>query len=362
MTKDEWLDIGYEKHLIEDIPLDKAVSFYDVYKIWFKVKMHKIKAQSLDRIEVTFNKYYLGSDFIIMYVHDINDKSVCSFLEDLVVRFSINYKEFGRIWQIVNNVLVYAHDFTIGFANLIDWGFIRRYIYNKNFLSAPKHEYIISIHDRRVLFNSVLNDDIYPLKRSACLMLLMNFYLGLRIGELASLMFCDFDLDSKILRIYKTEVKFFPRDDLGSRSGSMVYDVVNDVKTRSSFRVLPLTDECIYIFNLIVEHHKLMGYESDYLCYDGSDTIMTRSLERTLTRLCVLCNIPHINSHRIRKTYASLLHMNGVPTRVITDLCGHSDMETTERCYLLGYESGYSIYLNQINQALKNDLNLEVLK
>lgn len=360
MTRDEWLSIGYDKHIIEDVPPDSCVSFCDVYKQWFVMKMHKIKADSLDRIEVTYNKYYRGSALAGTYVHQINDNVVCDFLNSAVVNNSVNYKEFGRIWQIINNVLVYARDMSVGFAQLIDWGFVKRYIYNCDIVKKERKEFMISDTDRRILFNGVLVDNVYPLKRSASLLLLMNFYLGLRIGELASLKFCDFDVNNKVLKIYKTEIKYFPRDEAGERSGSLVYDVVEDVKTRTSFRVMPLTDECISIYKLLCEHHKAMGYDSEYLCYDGTDTIMSRSLDRTLTRLCQVLGISHINSHRIRKTYASLLHMNGVPTRVITDLCGHSDMETTEKCYILNYEAGYSAYMKRINYALSNDIVKEI--
>lgn len=58
---------------------------------------------------------------------------------------------------------------------------------------------MISDTDRRILFNGVLVDNVYPLKRSASLLLLMNFYLGLRIGELASLKFCDLTLITRFL-------------------------------------------------------------------------------------------------------------------------------------------------------------------
>lgn len=352
MTRDEWLSIGYEKGIIEDIPDCGTASFFTVYKQWFKMKMHKIKPESLDRIEVTFNKYYQGSDLLLEPVHKIDKHYVCRFLNEIILNHNLNRKEFGRIYQIVNNVMVYALDMSIGYAQVIDWGFVKRFVYSSDLVRDDRKEYMISDTDRTLLFNAVLLDDIYPLKRSACLCLLLNFYLGLRIGELASLMFSDFDVKNRGLRIFKSEVKYYPRDDDGCRAGTIIYSVVDDVKTKTSFRILPLTEECIEIYNLIVEHHKVMGYESPYLCYDGTETIATRSLERTLTRLCKLVGISHVNSHRIRKTYASCLHMAGVPTRVITDLCGHSDMETTECCYLLNYEGGYSPYMNVINSAL----------
>lgn len=356
MTRDEWLSIGYEKLIIEDVPLQESMTFYTVYSRWFKMKMHKIRHDSLDRIEVTFNKYYKNNDICNICVHTIDKLYICRFLNDILVDNSITEKEYGRIYQIVNNVLVYALDNNLGHAPLIDWGYIKRYIYNIDMISNSKEEFMISPSDRKILFDSVLIRNIYPLKYSCCLALLMNFYLGLRIGELASLSFSDFDLTNKCVRITKNLVKYYPRDEEGRRSATMQYIISDDLKTKTAKRVLPLTDECVYLYEKLLQYHHDMNWKSEFICYDGTDVIMSRSLDRTLRRLCQLCGIQHINSHRIRKSYASVLHMSGIPTRVISDLMGHVDMETTEHCYILNYEAGYTPFYGDISQALDTNI------
>ena len=60
MTEKEWLDIGYDKNII-DVQAYEEITFHDVYKQWFLMKLKRIKEQSCDRIEVTFNKYYATS-------------------------------------------------------------------------------------------------------------------------------------------------------------------------------------------------------------------------------------------------------------------------------------------------------------
>lgn len=351
MTELEWLEIGYEKKIIEDIKEDDCRTFEQCYKMWFLSKMHKIKPQSLDRIEVTYNKYYRDTDICSKYVHSFNEDYICAFLNTLVLNCKINLKEFKRIYQIINNVLVYAFDFNIGYANLLNWNKVKRSVYSNDIIKEHTQEYVISQSDKNRIYNKVVYENIYPEKRSACLSLVLNFYLGLRIGELSALTFNDFDLELKIVRVSKTQVKYFERDENGSRRNNIKYDVVEDLKTKYSFRVLPLTDECIEIYRLLQEHHNKRGYDSPYICYDGKEVILERSLERTLTRLCILCEVEHINSHRIRKTYATGLHNSNVPTRVISDLLGHSDVSTTEQFYLLGYEN-IDIFRSKIEQAL----------
>lgn len=60
MLLNEWLEIGYDKGIIDEVPVDSYVSFASAYSKWFFSKMNTIKPQSLDRIEVTYNKYLKG--------------------------------------------------------------------------------------------------------------------------------------------------------------------------------------------------------------------------------------------------------------------------------------------------------------
>lgn len=353
MTKKEWLDIGYEKNLI-DLEVCEKVKFKDVYAEWFQMKLHKIKNQSCDRIEVSWKRYYEDSPLVELPVSDISESDIIKFLTACILRNgNMTYKEFGRCIQIVNNVLVYAKDLEIGGAGLYDWDKIKRYLPMDKLASGMKKEFAVSPANVKKMIDLVVNHKIYNVKQSACLCLCMNFYLGLRIGELASLTFKDFDFDRNVVRIYKTESKFFNRAEDGSRLGTMVYRVVDECKSIYSVREVPLLPEAKHIYEKIVQHHKKNGYTSEYLAYDGKDTILVRSLDRTLRRLCLLCDIDYFNSHEIRKTFATMLHFNGVPTRIISDLMGHSEIAVTENSYILSYANNYDNLYNYMKNALR---------
>lgn len=351
MTEMEWLKMGYQNKIIDSVSLISVKTFGNCYDIWFKSRLGKIKPQSLDRIEVTYRKYYSDSSFVFSNVDKIDEHSIIQFLNNVIASYKVNHKEFARIYQIVNNVMNYAHDFEISGARLIDWAKVKRCCNVNSLERNERMEYIVSDSDRQCLFDGVMNY-VYSEKQNACYCLLLNFYLGLRIGELAALKFSDFDLTNNTVTIRRTEVKFYKRDVDGFRIDSMHYQVADSLKTLNSYRVLPLLPEAKVIYMMIKAWHMNKGYSTEYLCYDGSATIPSRSITRTLTRLCKLLEIRHINTHLIRKTYASLLHQRNIPTKVISDLMGHSDMETTERSYILNYEAGYERYRSEIEKAL----------
>lgn len=352
MTKSEWLEIGYEKHII-DTEDHEEVSFQDAYKDWFLMKLNRIREQSCDRIEVTYNRYYSGNPFVSKYVSKITESDIIDFLTACILKNgSMNLKEFRRCIQIANNVLVYCKDLNIGGAGLYDWDKIKRYLPIDSLEVQAKREYAVPMRDVRTMIDLVVNHKIYAIKQSACLCLCMNFYLGLRIGELAALTFKDFDFDRGVVKVYKTESKFYNRTVDGDRIGAMVYRVVENTKTIYSVREIPVLPEVKFFFDCIKAHHEHMKYESEYLCYDGSDVVFSMSLDTCLRKLCQLCDIKYFNSHVIRKTFATMLHYSGVPTRVISDLMGHAEVSTTENSYILSFGKNYQSMYDYMRGAL----------
>lgn len=352
MTEYEWLDIGYEKGIIDRA--DGAVfRFCEIYKEWFLMKKNLVKPQSLDRIEVTYNKYYLDSSFPDLYVSAIKDSDIVDFLTKIIYQYGrISYKEYGRILQIVKGVLTYARDLKMSGVPLHDWDMIKRYLPLDSFAQDVKKEDAVSDSTVRELIYEVADRRIYAVKQCACLALCMNFYLGLRIGELAGLKFDDFDFERGVVKVWKTESKFYNRGEDGEKLGVMVYRVVESVKTVNSVREIPLLPEVKRFYQLIKNEHEEHGYDSPYLCYDGTDTILVRSLDRTLRRLCSLCDVTYFNTHLIRKTFATRLHFSGVPTRMISDLLGHSEIGTTENSYILSYGQNYDSVLKFMKEGL----------
>lgn len=353
MTELEWLQIGYEKQIIDCFGTENLRLFKDVYVDWFRSKIKKCRGSTVDRIEVTYNKYYRDSDIANMYVQHINERVVIDFISTIMICEPITVKERARIYQIVNNVMSFCLDMDVPGVSVLNWEKIHRCADSGDVVTNKKVEYAVSDKDIALLYDAVVNQHIYIRKQCTSLLLVMNFWLGLRIGELSSLEFCQFDIEHKVLKVAQNVTKHFNRDLDGSRTGSLSCEVTGALKTVHAYRYVPLCKEAIYIYDLIKKRHDEKGYESSFLAYDGVDNVLYWQVARTLTKLCKMLEIEHINSHRIRKTYATKLHMAGVPTRQISDLLGHSDMLTTERSYILNYGYYSDDVMEQIGEALK---------
>lgn len=99
MDKNEWLAIGYEKGIIDELPETEQV-----YKFMNNIILHSGK---------------------------------------------ITRKEYLRIYQIVNNVMLYASDLNIGHARAINWGIVKRYIAIDHFTVNGHQEFCVPETDRK---------------------------------------------------------------------------------------------------------------------------------------------------------------------------------------------------------------------
>lgn len=352
MTETEWLDIGYTNRLIESVK-DDGVCFSDAFWKWFRMKQSSIKGQSLDRIEVTYNRYCRDTAFAEKSVSFMTETDMIEFLTSCISESgSMTYKELARLMQVVRSPLVYLRDLEYGRVPLFDWDKIKRNLPAGGLASSKKCEFAVRQEDITRMFGLAVHKRIYPEKECACLLLCMNFYMGLRIGELAALTFQDFDFEHNVIRVHKTETKCFSRDESGARLGTLKYRIADNCKTVYSVREVPILPEVKYLYDKIRERHDELCYDSPYLCYDGVDVVRVTSLDHTLRKLCRLCEVPYFNSHAIRKTFATRLHYHGVPTRVISDLLGHSELATTEHNYILNYRDSYDDAYRHMSQAL----------
>lgn len=351
MTPKEWMDIGVEKGIVDREDYEE-VAFQEAYKKWFCMKMRTTKQPTVDRIECTYNRHFRHKEINEKCISKITDSDIIIFLTEICVTDSIDNREYGRIWQIVTNVLSYMRDLDIGGVPLHDWQKIRRNVPVDNLQKKKKKEKAIEQGDIEYILKQVIDNKVYFRKQSACLCVCMNFYLGLRIGELSALRFEDFNFERGVIYVQRIESKYYKRNEAGEKVSGMEYEVVNHTKTECSTRYVPITPEVKRIYELISAHHKEQGYDSPYIAYDGNQTILSRSLDRTIRKLIELCDTMYFSSHGIRKTFATTLHFNNVPTRVISDILGHSEISTTEKCYILNYEHHNEQYAQYVNDAI----------
>ena len=147
------------------------------------------------------------------------------------------------------------------------------------------------------------NDSVYIAVR-------LNFFLGLRIGELAALK--PEDIVGNQIHVVMEEVR--------DQEGNLTYVVEHTKTNRDRFVAL------------VPQAKKLLqklGMDGAYLFERNGERLRARQIEYVLEKYAQCQGIEPKRSHKIRKTYASRLNAFGVPIDAIREQLGHSELSTT---------------------------------
>ena len=142
----------------------------------------------------------------------------------------------------------------------------------------------------------------------------VNFLLGLRVGELVALKWCDL-CDNSHLHIVREEI----RDQTDNS-----YEVVEHTKTNR--------DRFVIVIPKAMNILKRIERQGEYIFMRDGKRITSIRIATILRKFARSEGMPLKSSHKMRKTYASNLNANGVPLDCIREMLGHSSLNTT-----LGY-------------------------
>lgn len=303
-----------------------------------------LEKQTVDRYEATYNKYFLDSKIASMDIRNITTEAVENFLNVVLhQRDRITNKEYQRIRHIIKAVIEFIWDFEIDYFDSgtvdfpeLDWKRIRRRIPKGKIYNKVQKEYAVSQKDKQILKEKGIDENVYPAKFAHVIMLIINFSLGLRIGELAALQVDDVDLERRIVRVDKSSKRHRVRDEYGNSIGKCVY-YDGTTKTPKGIREIPISDTAYELFNILFQYRRIKNYRSKYLAYDGEDVrSRANALARTLEGLCQKVDISEFHSHIIRKTFASSLSKSpDIDLATIAEYLGHAQVSTTLNNYII---------------------------
>lgn len=167
------------------------------------------------------------------------------------------------------------------------------------------------------------------------------FKTGLRISEFTGLTLSDIDLEKRTINI----------NHQLQRKRNMEY-TIEDTKTSSGTRVLPMTDDVYACFKQIIEKRKkpkvepMIQGKAGFLYLDKNGMPMVAMhWEKYFQHICEKYNsiykvqMPKITPHVCRHTYCSNMAKSGMNPKTLQYLMGHSDIGVTLNTYThLGFE------------------------
>lgn len=167
------------------------------------------------------------------------------------------------------------------------------------------------------------------------------FKTGLRISEFVGLTLADVDMKNQKINI----------NHQLQRKRNMEY-IIEDTKTSSGTRVIPMTDDVYECFKRIIANRKKPKVEpmicgkSGFLYLDKNDMPMVAlHWEKYFQHICEKYNsiykvqMPKITPHVCRHTFCSNMAKSGMNPKTLQYIMGHSDIGVTLNTYThIGFE------------------------
>lgn len=317
---------------------EETVYLEDLFKAWSSEKLAygEIQRQSYERYKDDYKRYFKKSLPICRKkVINITENDLEVFIRTTIKEQDLTRRAYSGLTILIKGMFKYAkkHGYTkISITQFMGDLDISRHVFKKVY---HRKEYETFSEDdtpkiRTYLYNHA---DIWNLG------LTLMFQTGLRVGEAVALKPCD--IGKNVLHISRTEYKY--RDE----NGKWTLAIKDHTKTDAGCRDVVLPPQAYDTLNKIRE----LNPNGEYLLMNNGKRIRGNTLNKRISDICDKLEIAHHSSHKIRKTYGTMLLDNNVDDSFVAEQMGHTDVATTRKLYYYSNRSAKT-KLDQITRAV----------
>lgn len=184
---------------------------------------------------------------------------------------------------------------------------------------AEKRQIGIFPDDERIRLEGYLLNANDPVKFG----ILLALYSGMRIGEICALKWSNINLETETISVVQTLQRLQDRENKGKTK-----ILISEPKSQSSKRIIPIPAFLVELLRKI----KPQTFDA-FLLSGNQNPIEPKTLQNKYKRCLKECNIPYINFHTLRHTFATRCVQVGFDIKSLSEILGHSSVGTTLSLY-----------------------------
>lgn len=294
---------------------NNKLTFNNIYEEYMSKLSNEVRPQTLKKNKNYYKHIepYIGNVIIEKltleqakkWQHEMNKKELkCSYKNKIFNFIKTLIKYSNTYYNVNNNVL-----------NLLG---------NFKDVNEKKEEMLFFPEEEYKIFRSVIDELLWLTVFDTL------FYCGIRQGELQALTWNDVDFDKNTININKT---------LTTKLKGEEYSIFPP-KTKSSYRILPLTKQLKEEYNNIYNiYSKLDGFSKEWFVFGGIRPLSETTIQNRKNKYCELSKVKKIRIHDFRHSCASLLISKNADPVLVAKYLGHSDVSMTLNRYSHMYKS-----------------------
>ena len=322
----------------------------DILPKWLELKeVHTDSGSYIKRIYVDWNKYYKGKDIANIPVQNMTQIYLDKWVHQTIKDYNLTRNQYYNMSIIIRQCLDYCCQLNILQSNPFRDVKINKKLFRK--VRKPKSKtQVFLVKEQLLLFNEANNSFLRCPKCTTPLMIMFNFFLGLRIGELTALKWTD--IEDNYLYVHRSEVEDVKLDLNTGDVISTSFKVVEYTKSDAGDRYVYLNSEAKKILRTVKRVNFEYGRNDDgfiFLNMKNGRRTTTDAVSTYLQNLCIRAGIANKSSHKIRKTYISSLFDHNINIDTIRRMAGHESEKTTLQNYCFDRTD-----LDDLNVLLEN--------
>lgn len=302
--------------IIETIKAGQLVTFRDLYEEFVKRKLDRgdIKKATATRYQQVFDRHFLHDGWDRKDIRNVTPEELSDWIEDEASRCNLSAKALSALTGILKGIIQRARKKKL-IAYTASDVFADVDVRLKKVYKKPE-EQTFSQKELPMLIQYLVNHiDVHNL----CLLFMLLS--GVRVGEMVGLMFDDFTSDTSA-EIRRSETKY------KNEVGKWIYEL-DTPKTNAGYRTVFIPQE----YGWIVRRLRLLSPDSDYLCFSKGKRLHTASIRNRLYGICDKLGINRKSTHKLRKTFCSIVLDAGFDKNLVISIMGHTDVSISENFY-----------------------------
>ncbi len=357
IAKRRWEDLAdeivayYEAQ--EEDTKRKRITLRQFYPEWFTYKWQDTNNSNyMKHIDGEWNRFYVDDPIIDRPVVELTALELKNWARNKIISCKMNKKQYYNMAVIIRQSLEYLVELGILPTNHYAEFKIKASLFTPTVSKDAEFEVFNEEEEHRLKELAQKEFTEHP-NRIATLAVLINFSLGLRVGELVALKWKD--LRDSYLHIRRMEQQQYEKLDNGKWKKHL--EVVEHPKSDAGYRTLYVVSSAMELFNKVRDVNLQNGYScdpEDYIFMYRKHRLTANSIDSHYERYCKELGIKKKGNHKARKTTLTKIADNpNINLKDAMNWAGHRDVKTFINHYCF---SRYSD--EQKRQELEKTLNV----
>lgn len=311
----------------------KAITLRTLYPEWFAYKWQDTNNSSyMNHISYDWKRFYENDSIADRPIAEFTTLEMKNWARNKIISEKLTKKVYYNMTVIIRQSLDYLVELGELPANPFTAFKINPSLFTPVVEKEAEYEVFSEVEEQQIK-EYALQDFERNTELTTALAVVLNFSLGLRVGELVALKWKD--LKDSYLHIRRMEQKQF--DQLPDGKWHYHIEVVEHTKSNAGYRTIYVVSAAQEIFERIREANLQRGFSceaEDYIFIYRGNRITSQAIDKKYERYCKELGFVKKGNHKTRKTCLTKIADNpNINLKDAMQFSGHKDVQTYIRHY-----------------------------